>query len=266
MSLPTLPEYVLLHVPHDSTLIPAEVRSQFLLTDAEIAYELARMTDHATFDLFAKDLPPDQVVRAEVSRLVTDVERFPNDAEEPMAAVGMGAVYTHTSDGRALRGELTSAQRDHILARWYYPHHRRLSAAVQRCLERFGRVLIIDAHSFGPPLPCDRNQAPDRPRICIGADEYHTPAWLADALVNAFRDRGFADIRINTPFSGTMVSAEHHRRDGRVLSVMIEISRALYWDDERGLKNVEFVEVATRIRVCIARVAASFPKRGARHE
>lgn len=38
--------WVVLHIPHDSTVIPDEVRSQFLLTDPDLALALRRMTDH----------------------------------------------------------------------------------------------------------------------------------------------------------------------------------------------------------------------------
>ena len=41
--------------------------------------------------------------RYEVSRLVCDPERFPDDANEPMAPVGMGVVYTATHDLAKLR-------------------------------------------------------------------------------------------------------------------------------------------------------------------
>ena len=32
----TYPPWVVLHVPHDSTAVPADVRPQFLLDDAEL--------------------------------------------------------------------------------------------------------------------------------------------------------------------------------------------------------------------------------------
>ncbi|MBP9591041.1 MAG: N-formylglutamate amidohydrolase [Steroidobacteraceae bacterium] len=72
----TYPSWVVLHVPHDSTAVPADVRAQ--LSEAV-------------------------VVRSPVGRLVVDVERFPDDGDEPMAARGMGAVYTATSQLTPLR-------------------------------------------------------------------------------------------------------------------------------------------------------------------
>ena len=86
------PPWVIFHVPHDSTLIPLEVRHQITLPDGELDEELIKMTDHLTLLLFASGAPVDQVIRAPASRLVVDVERFADDRHEPMADRGMGAV------------------------------------------------------------------------------------------------------------------------------------------------------------------------------
>jgi N-formylglutamate amidohydrolase len=68
-----------------------------------------------------------------VSWLVCDVERFPEDASEPMAARGMGAVYTATSSGRRLRAGLSPAEHERIMARWYQPHHALLTRSLIKC-------------------------------------------------------------------------------------------------------------------------------------
>ena len=90
---------IILHVPHSSAEIPADVRAQFLLDDDDLAAELRHMTDWYTDELFA--LPPDEAftVRFPVSRLVVDPERFEDPKDEQMEAVGMGAVYAKTSHG-----------------------------------------------------------------------------------------------------------------------------------------------------------------------
>lgn len=49
------PPWVIFHVPHDSMLVPSEVRRQITLTDGELDEELIKMTDHLTLLLFAPD-------------------------------------------------------------------------------------------------------------------------------------------------------------------------------------------------------------------
>ncbi len=96
MSSPTI-----LHLPHASRNIPAEHRDAFHLSDAELDLELTRMTDAHTDHLFA--LEGATRVVFPISRLVVDPERFEDDALEPMAARGMGVLYTHTSQRTPLR-------------------------------------------------------------------------------------------------------------------------------------------------------------------
>ena len=79
------------------------------------------MTDHRTLRLFADPSADTVVVRAPVSRLVVDVERFPDDADEPMAARGMGVVYTTTSQLTPLRRVLSDSERKALLQAYLLP-------------------------------------------------------------------------------------------------------------------------------------------------
>ena len=247
---PGYPSWAVLHLPHDSRYIPAEVRDQFLLDDSELGREVLRMTDHRTADLFGAHRTSGRVARAPVSRLVVDVERFSDDALEPMAAAGMGAVYTQTSSNRPLRRFLEMPEREALLERWYRPHHRRLEHLVEDVLRQHGRAFVLDAHSFpSRPLPYERDAFPDRPDICIGTDPFHTPAALRDAFVNGIASEGFR-VAVDTPFSGALVPARHYRRDPRVQSVMVEVNRRLYLDEATGLPAEDFAEVAATVQAC----------------
>lgn len=75
------------------------------------------MTDLHTADLFGG--VPDCDVVAPVSRLLVDVERFQDDAREPMAARGMGVLYSHTHDLKPLRRELSLEEREELLANYH---------------------------------------------------------------------------------------------------------------------------------------------------
>lgn len=80
-----LSPWTILHIPHDSCFIPRSVLSKLKLNDRELDRELLNMTDFWTFALYANGVALSQTVIAPVSRLVTDVERFVNDREEPMS-------------------------------------------------------------------------------------------------------------------------------------------------------------------------------------
>ena len=81
------------------------------------------------------------------------------------------------------------------------------------------------------PLPYEYDQSSDRPDICIGTDEYHTPDDLTKILCQGFEDRGYT-VAINTPFAGTMVPMRYYHKDKRVISSMIEINRRLYMNQQ----------------------------------
>lgn len=235
-------DYMILHVPHDSTYIPEEEKSRYLLTGEELEEEIRRMTDHYTYALVEGSLPREQIIRAGVSRLVIDVERFLDDDREPMSKAGMGVIYEKTSDGRPLRSKPTHQERQDLLNAWYYPHHRRLTDAVDSVLERSEKALIIDIHSYpSVPLPYELSKDAYRPEICIGTDKYHTPTLLAERALEIFQSLGF-DTALNTPFSGTIVPEKHYRKDPRVSSIMIEIRRDLYMDEGSSGLGTNFSE------------------------
>lgn len=223
---------VVLHIPHASRNIPPEFLPELLLDSADLETELRLMTDAYTEEAAAGDWA-EFVVKAPVSRLVVDVERFRVDAEESMSQVGMGAVYTKTQDGRQLR-PFSAKRREAMLRLFYDPHHAKFAWAVNEMLQRFPRCLIIDVHSFpSKPLPYEPDQTLERPDICIGTDDYHTPLHMIDAALSFFASRGWS-VCENSPFAGSIVPLPHYGKERRVASIMVEINRALVMDESTG--------------------------------
>ena len=206
-----------IHVPHASTVIPAQIRPMLCLTDDELRHELLIMTDWYTDDLFS--LPKDlaTAVLFPVSRLVVDPERFADDECEPMASKGMGVIYTKTSCGRALRPGVSTDERRCLLDAYYVPHQQAVATVVGHALAAHGTCLLVDAHSFpSKPLPHEPDQTPNRCQICIGTDDFHTPPQLVDWLRAAFERLGLA-VGVNRPFSGTFVPTDFYHQPERCL-------------------------------------------------
>jgi N-formylglutamate deformylase len=244
------------HIPHGAVTVPPEERRRLLLTPAQLEHELLVMTDRHISELFALvvELGGVEFVN-QTSRLVVDPERFPDDAQEPMARVGMGPVYTRTHNGRPLRSSDPS-ERARLLASYFEPYARALSHLVGTLLDRFGRCLIIDAHSFASrPLPYEPSQNTHRPAICIGTDPFHTPDVIVQAIEDLCRITGVRTAR-NHPFAGTYVPLWFWQRDRRVASVMIEVRRDTYMDEATGAPSEIFAVtrgiVAGILRAAIA--------------
>lgn len=248
---------MILHIPHASAAIAPGVRSQFLLSDAELAAESSRLVDAWTDVLFEYEGATRVVFGC--NRLVVDVERFRNDEQEERASVGMGAIYTRTTGGDALRRPLAAGERRALLA-LYDDHHGRLERAVEAELRARGRCLIVDCHSFpSVPLPCDRDQSRPRLDICIGVDGFHTAGALVDSAVDWATAGGYS-IAIDSPFAGTMVPMRWYRRDSRVQSIMVEANRRLYMDEVTGERLDGFDSVAARVGDLLGLLAANHMK------
>lgn len=224
-----------LHIPHAGTWIPDEARSRFLVADWELVLELRELTDAHT-DLIADDAA--RMARARpwslvnhVSRFVVDPERLPDDREE-MAKVGMGAVYTRGTRGQPLRRPDVVHDAE-LLATYYHPWAHAAQTLVTDRVAALGCAVLIDIHSYPTvPLPYELHGDGPRPPICLGTDAFHTPAWLVDVAADAFAPLG--TVGIDTPFSGSYVPLAHHRADGRVVSLMIEVRRDLYMVEPGG--------------------------------
>lgn len=243
----TVPPWVIFHVPHDSTFIPDDVRNQFLIDDKTLDEEILKMSDFWTLVLYANGIPASQVVASPVNRLVVDVERFEDDSKEVMAKRGMGVIYRVRHNLLPLRRQLTSAERQELLRRWYRPHHKKLSDAVDASIAKHRRALIVDLHSFpSKPLPYEDDQNPNRPEICIGADCGHTPTDLLKRFYDSF-SKDFK-VAINRPFKGALVSMKHYGKNSLVTSIMVEVRRDLYMDEATGAIRTDFGEVSKRLQ------------------
>jgi N-formylglutamate deformylase len=235
---------MILHIPHSSDIIPEQLRDQIVLSDDDLTAELLLMTDAFTDELFA--YPDATTVRFPISRLLVDVERFPEDIKEPMSKMGMGMIYTRTAYGKTLKRTLQPKEM-RSLFEYYKKHHEMISNNVRIELEKYGKALIVDCHSFpSSPLPCDRDQTIPRPAFCIGTDSFHTPAVLVQITEDYLKNIGFS-VGINQPYEGALVPITFYRKDSNVVSIMIEVNRSLYLDEMTGTKKDSFESIKKNI-------------------
>ncbi|WP_371626985.1 N-formylglutamate amidohydrolase [Streptomyces sp. NBC_01116] len=228
---------VLLHVPHGSRRIPRKVREGITLDDAALERELDHITDAHTAELAAAataiaPAAPWRLVN-DLSRLVVDPERLPDEREE-MLAVGMGAVYTRTTHRERLRPPETDTAP--LLDAYFHPYADAMTRAVEERIAAAGRAVIIDVHSYPTaPLPYELHGTGPRPPVCLGTDPFHTPPELLAAAEAAFGSRvGHDGLGHDTPFAGTYVPLRHYGTDRRVTALMIEIRRDTYMSEPGG--------------------------------
>ena len=96
-------------------------------------------------------------------------------------------------------------------------------------------VVIADCHSF-PDEGVFFIENSERPNICLGRDEFHTPEELLDLVKGHFEDCGFS-VLVNQPYSGCMIPIDYYRKNKHVHGIMIEVNKRLYLD--RGFEKAK---------------------------
>lgn len=234
---------IILHAPHGGLEITGEALSSLIIDENELNAELLNMTDLHT-DRLALDIR-NQLLRSydhstvvstfinKESRLVIDPERFPDEREE-MNAVGMGAVYTHGSQGQQIRSD-DAPLREWLIAGKFVPYAQGLEEAVTRNLRDYSKTTIIDIHSYASKaLPYELHKSDTRPEICIGVDNFHSPTVMVENVVRILEQYGY-ETSINSPFSGTYVPLKYYGSNSEVSSIMLELRRDIYMDETNGV-------------------------------
>jgi N-formylglutamate amidohydrolase len=240
---------IICNVPHSGTIVPEEFRGDFVLSQGDLDKEVLYMADNFTNYLYGELLYVSSYVMSKISRVVVDIERFQNEDDEPMSKVGMSALYTRTSSGDVLRN--ISDENKIALEKIYKEYHNSFTTLVSDSLLKNDRAIIIDCHSF-PSIPRSYEPEQDmyRPDICIGVDEFHTPKEMVEILQGNFEKLGYR-VEINTPFAGSIVPLTYYKKDKRVISVMIEVNRKLYMNEETFEKAENFSQISKDISRCV---------------
>ena len=226
---------LILHIPHSSTNIP--LSEGYLVDSITLENEMLKLTDWYTNELFYSN--EDEMIVAEFSRIFCDPERFTDDSQEVMAQYGMGVLYEKNDSGEKIR-IVTPELKEKVLTSYYWKHHNKFNTAVKNQLDNYGKVTIIDCHSYpSKPLKRDLDKNPKRPDFNIGTDSFHTTKELIEISVSFFEKAGYT-LGIDWPYKGSIVPLEHYEKNKNVSTIMLEINRALYLNEPTNQKSENF--------------------------
>lgn len=221
---------ILLHIPHSSISFPKGSRYSFLDLDGEEKL----LIDYYTDELF---VPYEQKwnigsVVFPYCRLYCDVERLVRD---PLEYSGLGISYHRLVDSYYLPFDERSFGTLRGVFHYYADFHAEVSKKIVD-MTIMNRILLIDCHSFSA-LPNLLNPTPPDIDICIGFndDETRPEEKVIENIVRFFESFGYK-VGINEPFSNSKtfpVPILYH-------SVMIEINKRLYMNEETLKKNEHF--------------------------
>lgn len=226
---------IVISIPHASTHIPPHVRSRMVINDEMLHHEPDLYTDK----IYA--VSGTRIVKAEFSRVISDVNRAPDEIYTEGSARAQSVVMLSQSHGQDIYAEDPDME---TMQEWVTTFHAPFHAALGSAME--GASFLIDGHSMwskGPPS----SDAPgvERADIVLGNRQYSSCSAEATKFFrSAFENLGYR-VSVNIPFAGRYIIGTYANRF-RTPGIQIEVNRKLYLNEE----SLEPDEIA------IARLAA----------
>lgn len=220
LTRPTIsPLPVLANLPHSGLFVPDEIRGQ--LTEAHQTF-LPHQDWH--LDQLYDFLPALGItmLQAAHSRYVVDLNRAP---KPPYFGNFWSAVVAEKT---AFNVPLYATQPtpeavEQRLENYYRPYHAELESQLNQLIERFGRVYLLDLHSFYGPITDD---------ICLGnANGKSCSDFFIDTVDKAFTQAGYGVVR-NKVFNGGYIT-QHYGSLPNVEALQIEVRYPVYLDEQQ---------------------------------
>jgi N-formylglutamate amidohydrolase len=248
---PTLP--VLANLPHSGLFVPDEIRGQ--LTEAHQTF-LPHQDWH--LDQLYGFLPALGItmLQATHSRYVVDLNR---SLKPPHFGNFWSAVVTEkTAFNVPLYATPPTPEAvEQRLEDYYRPYHAELEFQLNQLIEQFGRVYLLDLHSFYGPITDD---------ICLGnANGKSGSDFFIDTVDNAFAHAGFGVVR-NKVFNGGYIT-QHYGSLPNVEALQIEVRYPVYLDENQLAESQvpdwrvpQFDQAKLRFKSVFEQIAATFSK------
>ena len=187
------------------------------------------------------------LITAEFARAYLDVNREPWELDPSMfedelpafarartarVAAGLGAIARIVCEGQEIYArKLTFAEAEGRVQAVHQPYHAALGALIAEAKAAFGVALLFDCHSM--PAAAARGASGEVCDMVLGDRFGAACAGSVTRFVESrLQEMGYRVAR-NAPYAGGYTT-EHYGRPGRKAhALQIEISRALYFDEER---------------------------------
>lgn len=246
---PALP--FILNSPHSGRIYPADFN--FVCPQAA----LERAEDNEVDLLFeSAPLHGATLLCALFPRTYIDVNRAADDIDTELLAerwpaplnpssrsyAGIGLIRRLVKPGQPLYNRaLGVAEIRQRLDRYYHPYHAQLKTLLDAAHYDFGQVWHINCHSMPTvKLPVPHGILNFQPDFVLGdRDGTSCHPDFTHMIRDALRDMGYR-VTLNNPYKGVeIVRRSAHPAGGRH-SIQMEISKGLYWDENKNRRNSNF--------------------------
>lgn len=155
------------------------------------------------------------------------------NARSPRVAAGLGTIARVVATGEPIyRRRLSFAEAERRIETCWQPFHGALAGLVEETRARFGIAILIDCHSMPSQQAAD-GRAARMPDFVLG-DAHGTSCGLplTRRVEGVLAAMGYS-VRRNDPYAGGYITRHYGVPRRGVHALQIEISRALYMDEER---------------------------------
>jgi N-formylglutamate amidohydrolase len=174
----------------------------------------------------------------------------------PRVKMGLGTIARVVASGEEIYArKLRAAEALARIERLYRPYHRALQQLLDEMRDRFGFFLLIDCHSMPSACMGERGQS-SRPDIVLG--DCHGTACHPAVMETAHRTlaaKGYIVAR-NAPYAGGYTTAHYGRPAANGHCLQIELSRALYMDEQSFERKPFLAQLADEMGDIILTLAA----------
>lgn len=218
---------ILFHVPHSSLIIPKPYWDICIKDKNYI-----RKTNLLLSDYLTDKLLPNKCKRLvfKYSKIFCDVEKFKDNSKEIMSEKGMGVIYARDCDNIIAIPD--KKYKKTVITSYYDKHHDKLDKMTSDILNKYGKCIIIDLHSYSDEMVEKLFDSYNNPDICIGIDSFYTDQFLINLTMEHFKTYGYS-VEINKPYLGTIIPNKYiNKRDSRLKSIMLEINKRVYLNNK----------------------------------
>jgi N-formylglutamate deformylase len=253
--------HLIVEVPHAGLEVPSDVKHE-LTVDAS---QILRDADLYVDELWAGAAKQGaSKLVAHVSRYVIDLNRAEDDIDAaivkghpaPRPQQSRGIVWRTTTDGvPVLQEPLSYAAFQSRVHHYYRPYHDALKAEVAHKRAKFGKVLVVAAHSM-PSI--GRPQGPRRADVVPGSQGGTTTSRDVLAMVEShFRQAGLS-VAHDEPYKGGFTTQHYGKPSAGTNAVQIELNRAIYVDEKTSKRRVkEMHELAKLLDALVKKLATA---------
>lgn len=228
-------------IPHSGERIPAETPWLHGLPEPIVMCDVDRFVDRL-YQPVVKDMQL-ACVKTEWHRYVVDLNRLPGDIDvdsvigstNPSGKFTRGLHWVKTTRGTRLMPEpITMDLHNQLVAKYFEPFHVDVRGVYKSFFARGAKkVYHLDAHSM-PSKGTSAHRDPGETRADIVVSDWEDKSCEKSYLqlvCDAYRKTGLK-VAVNWPYVGGRVTETYGKPEKGQHAIQVEISRALYMDEE----------------------------------